>query len=689
MARQRTNRYGFKNPSTAKKLDKWISSQIKSASKSAAKAKKSRKAKRKRNPSVDVLDIEPVLPFHAGLQIWPDKRRRWDADAAEKRVRRWAEAQEAPTPLYAMAFLWHNPERPELFGSYKLPIADVIHGKLYVIQRALSAAKGRAGQVRGPSGRPLPRREIAEIYRNIKRYQAKAHRGPRATPRYWSRRRNPELSGAALELTLEGVLGSSHREALERLGSQERALYYEGFEETNNLMRARALASLGAAEEVAAAAPAEMPDMQKKTLEDFAEGSEVEGTVVEMSTPLFFMFQRVARKSDEMGVTGPHYAVFLEGEELDPNVEGTVSVPITLTAWDNLSAGVREGMLGNLDRKALNNFVREINDIQSLLDEESGIIDVADTASADLRKVADETFDEVDEWDQLGADMGLDDEEEPSPEDLADIEAGEIDLITDEEFVKTALQDTEALPTSPAVQEIQDADQDIEEEIVEDGEDPVDPSETLGGETIPAVAEILEYIEPWMEGGGWVAPQETDGLSYEEVWAERGEFTFYRPFEGPDGSDMFVVTLVCMNLAAPNWVAGAQAAGELAVGPVYAVFLDAFDTHTEEYYRYSDILTKDAKIIQDPMLDDCSFPVYRSLRSLLATTLVEYLNSQRALSYLNFKKQIPVDKCRPRFPRDRTSNPRGGSYLLPMAYALTSAVGLGASLYDLHRVWKS
>ena len=50
--------------------------------------------------------------------------RRWDADAAEKRVREWAGAEDKPNERYRRAFVWYDETAPDRFGSYKLPIAE-------------------------------------------------------------------------------------------------------------------------------------------------------------------------------------------------------------------------------------------------------------------------------------------------------------------------------------------------------------------------------------------------------------------------------------------------------------------------------------------------------------------------------------------------------------------------------------
>ena len=70
------------------------------------------------------------------------KDRRWDGNAAEKRVRAWAGAEDKPNERYRKAFLWYDKEAPENFGSYKFPIADVIRGQLKAVPRGIIGHSG-------------------------------------------------------------------------------------------------------------------------------------------------------------------------------------------------------------------------------------------------------------------------------------------------------------------------------------------------------------------------------------------------------------------------------------------------------------------------------------------------------------------------------------------------------------------
>ena len=654
--RKSKNRYGFEKKTSATKLDRWISREVKKAAKSAGAA--TRKRKRKKNPAADLQWDADVLPFHAGISIWPDKRRVWNASAAEKRVRRWADAQDAPNALYQMAFLWHDSERPELFGSYKLPFCDVIHGKLYAIQRGLSAAKGRAGEVHGQDGRKLPRRELQQIYDTISLYQASAHRQAQAPrkqpPRYWRRRGNPELSGDQLELTVQGAIGRAHREALAGMkGRGAREQYYEEFEDQNAVLRARALAHYGDVDEVIAAAPAETPAMQKHVLEEAT--SLGERVTVEMSAPLLYFFQRKARELDEAGFKNPMIKVFVEEEEVDPTGTETFQVQTYVVGWELLADGVKtEWEDKDLPREIRDTLTREINAIRKQYSVDEG------------EKGEAEGLQTLDDYELSGEESYLY-SDEPSKAELDAIdEEDEEDEEDDEEW--------ESIPDSPAVVEVKEADQDIEEEGLDDGLPPVPPEDTLGGVAPPNAVKVIgmmaNIIEDSTHGHSDQVWQVTDP-DFVESWDEKGELVIHREFLGASEEE-WVVTLLCLNIAAPNWVAAAQEVGELSLGPVYAVFLDAWDPLSEEFYGHSDILTKDAKKIKNPEKPDCSFPVYLNLDSLLSLTLRDYLSSQTGLTYKRFLKQIPLDECAPqRFSRERASNPSVG-VLLPMAYALTS-----------------
>ncbi|WP_271217228.1 hypothetical protein [Streptosporangium carneum] len=100
-----------------------------------------------------------------------DRDRRWDADSADKHVRAWAGAEEKPNGKYREAHVWYDGDEPDEFGSYKLPIADVIGGELKVVPHAVRAAGGVMEGARG--GVDVPREDVERIKSHLARYYAK------------------------------------------------------------------------------------------------------------------------------------------------------------------------------------------------------------------------------------------------------------------------------------------------------------------------------------------------------------------------------------------------------------------------------------------------------------------------------------------------------------------------------------
>ena len=69
-----------------------------------------------------------------------DRDRDWDGDAAEKRVRKWADAEDEPNQKYRDAHVWYDGDNKDNFTAYKLLIADVVDGKLDAVPRGVMAA---------------------------------------------------------------------------------------------------------------------------------------------------------------------------------------------------------------------------------------------------------------------------------------------------------------------------------------------------------------------------------------------------------------------------------------------------------------------------------------------------------------------------------------------------------------------
>ena len=69
-----------------------------------------------------------------------DRDRAWDGDAAEKRVRSWAGADDEPTEKYRDAHVWYDADKKDNFTAYKLLVADVVDGKLVAVPHGVMAA---------------------------------------------------------------------------------------------------------------------------------------------------------------------------------------------------------------------------------------------------------------------------------------------------------------------------------------------------------------------------------------------------------------------------------------------------------------------------------------------------------------------------------------------------------------------
>ncbi len=102
--------------------------------------------------------------------------RKWDAAEAEKRVRTWAQAEDRPNQKFRKAHVRYDAENKDEFGAYKLPIADVIDGRLQVVPRAVTSAGGVIDRARG--GIDLPSRDIPRVKAHLKKYYEKMGEEP-------------------------------------------------------------------------------------------------------------------------------------------------------------------------------------------------------------------------------------------------------------------------------------------------------------------------------------------------------------------------------------------------------------------------------------------------------------------------------------------------------------------------------
>jgi hypothetical protein len=100
-----------------------------------------------------------------------DRDREWDGDAAEKRVRRWAGAEDGPNSKYRDAHVWYDADQKDEFGSYKLLIADVVDGGLAAVPRGVMAAAAVMQGARG--GVDLPDNDIDRVKSHLAKYYDK------------------------------------------------------------------------------------------------------------------------------------------------------------------------------------------------------------------------------------------------------------------------------------------------------------------------------------------------------------------------------------------------------------------------------------------------------------------------------------------------------------------------------------
>ena len=100
-----------------------------------------------------------------------DRDRPWDGDAADKRVRKWADATDEPDAQYRDAHVWYDAGNKDEFGAYKLLIADVVDGRLKAVPRGVMAAGNVMQGARG--GVDLPKADVPRVKSHLAKYYAK------------------------------------------------------------------------------------------------------------------------------------------------------------------------------------------------------------------------------------------------------------------------------------------------------------------------------------------------------------------------------------------------------------------------------------------------------------------------------------------------------------------------------------
>ena len=101
----------------------------------------------------------------------------WDSSKARQNVAKWASSDGSGDKdtvnwtKFRKAFFWYDAEAPENFGSYKLPFADVIGGKLQAVWKGVAASMASLLGARG--GVNVPDSDRKAIYNHIAKYYKK------------------------------------------------------------------------------------------------------------------------------------------------------------------------------------------------------------------------------------------------------------------------------------------------------------------------------------------------------------------------------------------------------------------------------------------------------------------------------------------------------------------------------------
>jgi len=121
------------------------------------------------NVDATILEVKAIVPFQ-DLKV-SERNRVWDSVAATSRIREFTKSDENPTDEYKKAFVWFDSAKSDQFGAYKLPIADVISGRMTVVPKAIFSAAAALQGARG--GVDLPETDKPKVIRHIERYYAK------------------------------------------------------------------------------------------------------------------------------------------------------------------------------------------------------------------------------------------------------------------------------------------------------------------------------------------------------------------------------------------------------------------------------------------------------------------------------------------------------------------------------------
>lgn len=121
------------------------------------------------NSEALITSFKSVTPFQ-DLPI-ANRDRKWNADAATTRIRKFTDSEDAPSESYRKAFMWFDQENSDKFTAYKLPYADVVNGKLMAIPQSIISIAAVLNGARG--GTNISKEDQDKIKLVIKKYYLK------------------------------------------------------------------------------------------------------------------------------------------------------------------------------------------------------------------------------------------------------------------------------------------------------------------------------------------------------------------------------------------------------------------------------------------------------------------------------------------------------------------------------------
>ncbi len=123
-----------------------------------------------------IQSVHAAIPYQ-DLPV-ADDNQPWDAASARKNIAEWAGGSESHADMnwarYRKGFVWYDPSKPDSVDSYRLPIADVVEGKLRVVPRAVFAAVASLQGARG--GTEIPEGEMETVRSHLSSYYRKCGR---------------------------------------------------------------------------------------------------------------------------------------------------------------------------------------------------------------------------------------------------------------------------------------------------------------------------------------------------------------------------------------------------------------------------------------------------------------------------------------------------------------------------------